>query len=217
MIIRFFNIGDAGDFGQYEKYLFQVSNERRERVDRIKNPKMKSISLLSEVIMRREIGKALKIKESDIEFFYNEHGKPYVKNPDYHFSVSHTENVIVFTDSSVPVGIDIERIKPARLKVAERFFTPGEYERILSVPESADREFYRIWTMKEAYVKMTGTGLLTPLNSFDVDDEGLGVFFYNKEYEGFAISVCREGCEKEAVELVPVDWHTICTNCPASY
>lgn len=241
MIILFFEIKNAEDYGRYEKYLPLVSAERRERVKRTKSPKAKTVCLLAEVLMRREIGKALGMKEEDIRFSYTEQGKPYIGYDDYHFSISHTENVIVFTDSSVPVGIDIEGINPyrgsagssekkgneegtgaeiteiegvgrdkakKRLKVAERFFTEREFESVKNAPffdgeneDGIDREFCRIWTMKEAYVKMTGRGLLIPLNSFDVDNMESKVYYHNMMYKGYSISVCREGEESERVQI----------------
>lgn len=211
MKIRFLNVPHPEDFKQYEKYLPCISRERSERISTMKRPGAKSMCLLAEVLMRREIGKALGIKESEIIFSYGEQGKPYIRNINslvqnsgYDFSISHTENVIVFADSQVSIGIDIEKVKSARLKVAERFFTKEEYERILALlPGKSDSEFYRIWTMKEAYVKMSGQGLRIPLNSFDVvDSEKLQVFFYNEEYKGFSISLCREGVDSEKVDIV---------------
>lgn len=231
MKIRLLNVEEPGVFPRYEKYLEMVSRERRERVERIKSPEGKSISLLAEVLMRKEIGKSLGIDEKDIKFSYGEQGKPYVESErGYNFSVSHTENIIVFTDSAVPVGIDIEKIRKARLKVAERFFTGEESERIFKLCEgeicggekkidnekgkaaedenpsgdAADREFYRIWTMKEAYVKMNGQGLSFPFNSFNVDSEEPDVFFYNTTWKGYSISLCREGKEKEEIEITEV-------------
>lgn len=217
MIIRFFEIEGVGDFGKYERYLPLVSEERRERVRKTKSPKAKTVCLLAEVLMRREIGKALGVKEEEIVFSYTEQGKPYIENEDYHFSISHTENVIVFTDSRFPVGIDIEGINAGkasdeerakrRLRVAGRFFTEKEYESVRN--SSFDRgnefgtdgEFCRIWTMKEAYVKMVGKGLLIPLNSFDVDNMESEAYYYNTMYKGYCISVCREGGEPEEVQL----------------
>lgn len=241
MLIRFFEIENAENFEKNEKYLPLVSAERRKRVERMRDPKLKSICLLAEEIMRREIGKSLGMREGDIDFLYTEQGKPYIKNEDYHFSISHTENVIVFADSRIPVGIDIEGIythrtgskdgtkggskeTEQRLKVARRFFTEREYRSVagagsnslctLQTPDSnstkkymgeideVNREFCRIWTMKEAYIKMTGQGLLIPLDSFDVDNMESEVYYYNTVYKGFSISVCREGTEPEKVEIL---------------
>lgn len=214
MIIRFFEIENAEDFRNYEKYLPLISAERRERVKRIKSPKAKTVCLLAEVLMRREIGKALGMSKEDIIFSYTKHGKPYIEKADYHFSISHTENVIVFTDSPVPVGIDIEGVysgkapdeekEKRRLRVAGRFFTEREFESIKKAADF-DVEFCRIWTMKEAYVKMQGKGLLTPLNSFDVDNMESEVYYYNIVYKGYSISVCREGAEPGMIEIIDVE------------
>ena len=105
--------------------------------------------------------------------------------------------------SDTPVGIDVERLKKERLAVAERFFCKEEYEDILKV-EGLEREsrFLEYWTMKEAYVKRTGNGLYTPLNSFLINRVGgglstvaqediyFGTFFL--EEQRYCVSVCSE-------------------------
>ena len=84
---------------------------------------------------------------------YGPHGKPEL--PDIYFNLSHSQDYVVCTMSDKPVGCDIEKVGKSRENVAERFFT--EKERMyLSTFEEKDRlnEFYRIWTMKESYLKM---------------------------------------------------------------
>ena len=206
MVIRILEVENAGDFGKYEKFLSMISNERSERIERIKSVEAKTVCLMAEVLLRREIGKALGMKEKDIIFSYTEEGKPFIENADYHFSISHTKNVIVFVDSKSPVGIDIEGINEPekskrRLRVAKRFFTEEEYERVKNA-SCNNEEFCRIWTMKEAYVKMKGQGLKIPLNSFNVDNMESEVYYYSTMYKEYGISVCREGAQPESVKLV---------------
>ncbi len=74
--------------------------------------------------------------------------------------------VVAISDSNV--GIDIEFIKPHRSKI-DRLLTEKDIEYISSSAEK-DQSFYKIWTGKEAYAKALGTGLSTPLNSFEIVD-----------------------------------------------
>jgi 4'-phosphopantetheinyl transferase len=68
--------------------------------------------------------------------------------------------------------VDLERIgKPAldHERVAERFFARAESAYLRSLPAATRLEsFFRLWTLKEAYVKALGEGLRIPLASFEV-------------------------------------------------
>lgn len=94
-------------------------------------------------------------------------GKPYFpKFKDVGFSVSHSGEYIVCALTLGNIGVDIEQKKrlqdegkheyPTRLiKIAERFFHRDEADLIKNRPETG---FYEIFTAKESYVKLTGTG-----------------------------------------------------------
>ena len=109
--------------------------------------------------------------EYSLNFQTNKFGKPYLTNlKKYEFSISHSDRQSVFTDYKSSVGIDIEmlsnNIKEYK-SIYENNFTINE---IMHINQSLNpfKEFIKIWTFKEAYVKMIGTGLSTPLSSFDV-------------------------------------------------
>ena len=52
-------------------------------------------------------------------------------------------------------------------ELAQRFFAAAECEYLRGLPPSLLREaFFRIWTLKEAYIKAEGKGLSIPLDSF---------------------------------------------------
>jgi 4'-phosphopantetheinyl transferase len=60
------------------------------------------------------------------------------------------------------VGIDLEQIRDNRqlLRLAERFFTPMEFEWIKNQSESDHAlQFYRLWVAKEAFLKAQGRGI----------------------------------------------------------
>ena len=65
--------------------------------------------------------------------------------------------------SKQPVGIDIERIGAYQPNVARRVCSDAE-QKLLEQCEDPARLFYRLWTLKESYVKLTGTGISVPLS-----------------------------------------------------
>lgn len=63
------------------------------------------------------------------------------------------------------------------MKVANRFFTKDEIDYISDGLECSDVDmrFYKIWTMKEAFMKLTGRGLGQRLDSFSVNPDELSI------------------------------------------
>ncbi len=91
-------------------------------------------------------------------------GKPQVDPglPQVHFCVSHIETMSVIAVSrDAPVGVDIETIGQAcAAEVIEGFCSTKERRALTQLNEPArTRAFARLWTLKEAYAKLTGTGL----------------------------------------------------------
>ena len=87
-----------------------------------------------------------------------EYGKPYFENvPWLHFSVSHSGGLWVCALCRCDVGIDIEQ-HAARdhAALARRFFHPNEIE---YTRRGGTEAFYSVWTAKESYVKLLGTGI----------------------------------------------------------
>lgn len=215
------------DVTQFEdKTLFQeklkfLSPCRRHKIAQLQQEKDKWRSLGAGLALDH----ALKIygnglRERDMEYVFGEWGKPSFQNyPEIHFSLSHSGNYAVCSIGESPVGNDIERIRPGRLKVADRFFTAPEREFLYGKDpvcaeggqgdKSENREeitqrMFRIWTMKESFLKVTGRGMTLPLQDFSVIvdgeakvvDEGQrfdDVTYHMREYDeipGYRMAVC---------------------------
>lgn len=97
---------------------------------------------------------------------YGSNGKPYADN--IFFNVAHSGKFAFGVSSDKEVGCDVEIIKNAHLDIAKRFFTESEYNYI-SKSENSSNAFYKLWTIKESYIKLSGEGLRTPLNSFEIN------------------------------------------------
>ena len=73
------------------------------------------------------------------------------------------------------VGIDVEKIQEGREELVDFCFSEEERFTINNIEkEERLKQFTKLWTMKESYIKFLGTGLSTGLKSFSVDaTEGL--------------------------------------------
>ena len=92
-------------------------------------------------------------------FLYNEHGAPHLEHGPC-FSISHCKHAIAVAISEKPIGIDIEHIRAAKPELVERTMNEQEQNEIWAAA-SPDIAFTRLWTQKEAVLKMQGTGILS--------------------------------------------------------
>ncbi|MBN1650132.1 MAG: 4'-phosphopantetheinyl transferase superfamily protein [Bacteroidales bacterium] len=126
-------------------------------------------SLIGHLMVRRFYAIELKVDPFTLDFGYNEHEKPFLKAyPKAHFNISHSGDFVLAAFSDCQVGIDIERNKGNRLKVAKRFFTKEELADLFAFTEEEKQidYFYQLWTLKESYMKAIGKGISMSLNSF---------------------------------------------------
>lgn len=111
----------------------------------------------------------------DYKVSVTEKGKPYFTDyPDIHYSVTHSKSSAACALFDKPVGIDMEGRRANSGSVAKRFFSDHENIWIEdgASQEERDRRFLRLWTLKEAYSKMTGEGIAACLNKIYFKPEG---------------------------------------------
>lgn len=177
---------------------------RRRRIDSMKHESGKALSLGVGVLLHKALTE-MGVEEPD-EVCMNEFEKPFYKEyPEIHFSLSHSGVMAMCVISDRPVGCDVEKIRERDLDIAKRFFTSEEYDLIKSqkTDELQTKMFFRIWTLKESFVKCIGTGLSTPLNEFSIIPDWHGKITLNQtisnsEYnfvelnldDGYKYSVC---------------------------
>ena len=120
--------------------------------------------------LREVLGAALEKAPGEVAFRYGAHGKPMVEG--LHFNISHSGARALIALARVEVGADIELPRPRRTDaIARRFYAPGEIERLfrLDDPEARQEEFFRLWTCKEAFLKVTGEGLSRSTRSYEIE------------------------------------------------
>ena len=150
-----------------------VSNDRKVEILKLQNLDDKKRSLISELLMKREAVLTAGIPFDEIQISHNPYGKPYLANiRKFKFNISHSGSYVVIATGKNPVGIDIEYVKQLDMSVAKRFYTDEEYSFLQRIPEEETRvqAFYKLWTLKESYVKAIGKGLRIALNSFEFDE-----------------------------------------------
>lgn len=153
------------------KRLTNLSMEEKARAQRLVNSLHRCYYIASHAALRSILTLYLSDPPALLQFRYNDHGKPYLINePSLYFNLSDSHRVALYAiTTNVEVGIDIESMRSNihAKDIAERFFSPNEIAAFRTLPEGQYLEgFYRIWTMKEAYIKVIGKGLSFGLDQF---------------------------------------------------
>lgn len=127
----------------------------------------------------------------EAEYTYGEKGKPYFKEEPIYFSLSHSGDYVFGVFSEREIGADIQYGKPDYSeRIVSRFFTEKEQKlwQGCSCKEARRRLFYKLWTRKEAYGKLTGGGIVAGLQT----DEPNDILWEDYEvWEDYWIAICR--------------------------
>jgi 4'-phosphopantetheinyl transferase len=151
-----------------------LSDDERARQRSFVSPDLRRRFGAARAGLRTLLGRHLDLDPRRLAFSANEFGKPRLAGDgQIHFSLSHCEEraVLAISDTA-DVGIDLECERPIEhVDLAKRYFHPNEVAAIAASRDEAEqrRAFFLVWTLKEAVVKALGTGLSTPLDSFEVE------------------------------------------------
>ncbi len=171
--------------GATPRLLALLSAEEQAKADRFAFAHDRDSYVAAHALTRATLSEFFPRAPQDWSFAFNAQGKPRVDAQDesarLSFNLSHTHGcVAVAVALDRDVGVDVERIAPARAdaEVARHLFAPAEFAAFLDAPEAGRAEaFFDFWTLKEAYIKAVGLGVALPLKDFAFTREPLRISF----------------------------------------
>lgn len=128
--------------------------------------------VVARMALRGVLGRWLGLPSAAIRLGVGPHKKPFLADdPTLHFSLAHTREWVLLALATNPLGVDVEHVDPAFpfADILFASFSAAEQAVIGQAPE-ARRQFYQLWTRKEALVKATGQGLDDTLPTLPVLD-----------------------------------------------
>lgn len=139
------------------------------------------------------------------QYFINSNGKP-VSDKCY-FNISHSGKIVALAIDTVNVGLDIEQIRHIDRKFIEYVTSEDELDYIKD-----DKNFFEVWTNKEALLKAYGTGINKQMKSVPgLPINGL-LTYQNKKYINktiaygdYVLTISRESEEDYSLEIAIVN------------
>lgn len=200
--------------------------DERARAARFKFERDRQHFIAAHALKRTMLGAICDQDPAAWSFVTDASGKPSVAGgTGPHFNISHSHGRVACAVShGVAVGVDVEPIG--------RVVTPDLIRAALSPPEAdwlarqrpADQStaFFRLWTLKEAFIKATGRGLAQSLQHFAIALDPIRVtfldpsrgppqdWFFSQEIMADAhVLSCAAGVQTAEVELRQFDFHLV--------
>jgi 4'-phosphopantetheinyl transferase len=161
-------------------------------------------SLYGELLSRTVLASRLGVSGDLVRTGRDSAGKPVVNLGGVAFNVSHSDRMVCCALSRRLVGVDVETYRQLDLRLMRGQFSSSELERMDALSgENAQRLAIQLWTLKESYVKMTGSGLGVPLGklSFTLENNRAGLSIegvqsrckfrlYSLDHDRYSLAVC---------------------------
>lgn len=155
---------------EFQRLCATLSKKRQKKIEKFRYTQGKCLSLGAGLLLDyglRQYG----LREQETVMIYGADEKPYLKDyPEIFFNLSHSGTMAMAVFGNQEVGCDVEQIKKAEFRVAHRFFASEETRVLTQIQEETEQNvmFYRFWTLKESFLKVTGKGIRMPLNEFSI-------------------------------------------------
>ncbi|MDO3410485.1 4'-phosphopantetheinyl transferase superfamily protein [Saccharibacillus sp. CPCC 101409] len=202
----------------FEQFSLLSSDDRiagfRRKRDRIR-------TLVGEMLVRYAAADYRRLPVEEIAFEREERGKPFLAGgaAGFHFNISHSGSWVAAAFARSGIGVDVERHTSIDPDIAKRFFADQEWKYVFSHPAGErEKAFFKIWTLKESYIKALGGGLSIPLDSFSTVENGSGIrclqsettgsrYFSAPDFaDGYSLAVCAAEPNEPLVRVIAPEY-----------
>lgn len=157
-------LNDDIEHFDWEAALPLLSEQRREQCLKFKHELGRKTCAAAYLLLCEGLRKEYGIEQPPV-FEYGEHGKPAIMgHPEICFNLSHCKEAVACVISDTPVGVDVESVRSYKDGLAHYTMNDEELQVIQAAP-NPDVAFIRLWTMKEAALKLIGTGISDDLKT----------------------------------------------------
>jgi len=154
---------------------------KKNRINKNNYPSIYAEYLLAELL------KEYNLKYRFLNFEENEFGKPYIKDHDIYYSISHSGDYVLVGIHNTPIGVDIQKIK-------DNYPNP----KVISKDE-LKYNYIDIFSLKESYIKCIGS-TMNHMKDVTFNLDGKTITSNQKEYDflkfksipGYVISICTK-------------------------
>ena len=193
-----------------------ISSYRYEKISRYSNYQSKILSLAGELLLNYAIKNQFPEIQTPVYYRINTYGKPYLNDNNIFFNISHSGKFAICATSYREIGVDIEKIRDIDATgLSKKVFTESE-KTYLKDSKNPREDFFRIWTLKESYMKARGVGFKIGFKNISVQiNKNINVFEHNNKMpynflepnppNGYKIAVCQNGtienCRTQYIDI----------------
>lgn len=129
------------------------------------------------------------------DILFNQYQKPYFKDNNICFNISHSDTAVCCGISENGIGTDVQSIVCKYDDIIDMVMSPEE-KKIIGISSVPRNLFTKFWTLKECFVKYHGIGLNNDINKIVFSPVCGEVFYYNslwfrsELYDNFYLSAC---------------------------
>ena len=156
-----------------------LNPSEKKRLDKFRFPSDQKLYAAARLIQYMGLCQLLDREPEQIEFTRGAHGKPALQTPNdstsdvtqenqLDFNLSHSGNWAVGVFGRARVGVDVENCHRNNdvLAIANRYFFAQELDDMFAEKGVERDNFFKLWTLKEAYMKARGEGISLGLDNF---------------------------------------------------
>lgn len=169
---------------EYAAWKAAMEPVKRARIALMKQPDDRRRSVCADHLVRELAAIVAGCAPGQIELAATDRGAPIVVGRDVYISISHSGDRVLCAAATVPVGVDVQQLRPIKPATVRRVCSSTECDYVAG---NAVR-FAEVWAFKEAVFKCRGTGI-TRFDSVDYFDETHPRFsFRDGDYVGCVVT-----------------------------